>query len=281
MGITPVVRGEDLLNVTPKVLLLRRALGVGDDPVFAHLPLIVNEKRQKLSKRRDDVAVEDYIARGYLPEAMVNYLATLGWGPPDGVEIRPLDEIVGLFELASVNKASAFFDIKKLDHFNGEKIRALPVDSFIERSAPFLSGDGVPWPEGAFDAGAFAALAPLVQERVKTLSEVPGYVDFVFLDVPVIDEPSWQKVMVGKRDVALTMLTGMAEAFASADWTVGSLEQTLFGFGEAQGIKRGQAQAPVRVAVTGRSVGPPLLESLVVLGRERTQARVQAALARL
>src|SRR5205085_1519730 len=114
MGITHVVRGEDLLNTTPKVLLLRHALAHHDDPVFAHLPLIVNEKRQKLSKRRDDVAVEDYRDRGYLPEAMANYLAVLGWGPPDGVEIRPMAEIVSLFRLDDVVKSPAFFDVKKL-----------------------------------------------------------------------------------------------------------------------------------------------------------------------
>ena len=133
MGITHIVRGEDLINVTPKVLLLRRALGIELEPVFAHLPLIVNDKRQKLSKRRDDVSVGDYIDRGYLSEAMVNYLATLGWGAPDGVEIRPRAEIVELFDLSAVNKAGAFFDLKKLDHFNGEYIRALPVTEFVER----------------------------------------------------------------------------------------------------------------------------------------------------
>jgi glutamyl-tRNA synthetase len=281
MGVTHVVRGEDLLNVTPKVLLLRHALGTADDPVFAHLPLIVNEKRQKLSKRRDDVAVEDYVARGYLPEAMVNYLATLGWGPTDGVEIRPLAEIIELFELEAVSKSSAFFDIKKLNHFNGEYIRRLDLDAFIERVQPWLHGDAAPWPEGAFDAGDFAVMAPLVQERVTTLSETPGFVDFLFLDEPVVDEASWQKVMVKGRDTAVTMLDGMLEAFASCDWTVSGVEQALFGFGEARGIKRGQAQAPVRVAVTGRSVGPPLLESIVVLGRERTLSRVRAARARL
>jgi glutamyl-tRNA synthetase len=281
MGITHVLRGEDLLNVTPKVLLLRHALGHSDDPVFAHLPLIVNAARQKLSKRRDDVAVEDYMARGYLPEAMVNYLATLGWGPPDGVEIRPMDEIVRLFDIATVNKSSAFFDVKKLDHFNGEHIRALPVDVFIERAQPFLHGDAVPWPEGAFSAEAFAVMAPLVQERVRRLSEVPDYVDFLFLAEPVLDAASWEKVMVKGRDIAVTMLDGMLDAFATCDWTVGALGATLFGWGEAHGIKKGKAQAPVRVAVTGRSVGPPLLESLVVLGRERTLARLQAARDRL
>jgi glutamyl-tRNA synthetase len=281
MGITHVVRGEDLLNVTPKVLLLRHALGHHDDPVFAHLPLIVNERRQKLSKRRDDVAVEDYIARGYLPEAMVNYLALLGWGPPDGVEVRPVGEIVELFELGAVNKASAFFDAKKLDHVNGEHIRSLPVAEFIERAQPFVHGDGVPWADEAFSSDAFAVMAPLVQERVHTLSEVPGYVDFLFLDEPAVDEGSWQKVMVKGRDTAVTMLDGMQDAFAACAWTVDALGEALFGFGEAHGIKRGQAQAPVRVAVTGRSVGPPLLECLVVLGRERTQHRVRAARARL
>jgi glutamyl-tRNA synthetase len=281
MGITHVMRGEDLLNVTPKVLLLRRAHGVREDPVFAHLPLLVDERRRKLSKRRDEVAVEDYIARGYLPEAMVNYLATLGWGPPDGIEIRPLAEIVELFDLATVNKAGAFFDIKKLNHFNGEYIRALDAESFISRVQPWLHGDAVPWPEERFVADDFAVMAPLVQERVTILSEAPGYVDFLFLDEPVVDDASWQKVMVKGRDTAVAMLDGMLEAFGSCDWTVSGIEQTLFGFGEARGIKRGQAQAPVRVAVTGRSVGPPLLESLVVLGRERSLSRVRAARARL
>jgi glutamyl-tRNA synthetase len=281
MAVTHVLRGEDLLNVTPKVLLLRHALGHHDDPVFAHLPLIVNEGRKKLSKRRDDVAIEDYVARGFLPEAMVNYLALLGWGPPDGVEVRPLAEIVALFDIAHVNQSSAFFDIKKLEHVNGEYIRALPVDEFIRRAQPFLDRDDVPWAAGAFDPAVFAAMAPLVQERVTVLDEVPGYVDFLFLPEPVVDEASWQKVMVKGRDTAVTMLDGMLDAFTTCDWTTEALEPTLFDFGEAHGIKKGQAQAPVRVAVTGRSVGPPLLESLVELGRDRTLERLRVARAGL
>jgi glutamyl-tRNA synthetase len=281
MGITHIIRGEDLINVTPKVLLLRQALGIHDHPVFAHLPLIVNEKRQKLSKRRDDVSVGDYVDRGYLPEAMVNYLATLGWGPPDGVEIRPLAEIVELFDLTAVSRAGAFFDVKKLDHFNGEYIRKLPVVEFIERSQRWLLAEDVPWAAGDYDAAAFAVMAPLVQERVKRLDEVPGYVDFLFVPEPVEDEGSWAKVMVKGRDLAVTMLGGMLEAMATCEWTVPVLNETLFGFGEANGIAKGKAQAPVRVAVTGRSVGPPLLDSLVVLGRERTLHRLRSASARL
>jgi len=281
MGITHIIRGEDLINVTPKVLLLRQALGIVDVPVFAHLPLIVNDKRQKLSKRRDDVSVGDYIGRGYLAEAMVNYLATLGWGAPDGVEIRPLAEIVKLFDLSTVNKAGAFFDIKKLDHFNGEYIRALPAAEFIERAEPWLHGEATPWAPVAFDSHAFAVMAPLVQERVKRLDEVPGYVDFLFRDEPEVDAASWEKVMVKGQDVAETMLDGMLTAFAACEWSVPVLEETLFPYGEAKGIAKGKAQAPIRVAVTGRSVGPPLLESLLVLGRERTLLRLRAARDRL
>ncbi|NIR38183.1 MAG: glutamate--tRNA ligase, partial [Actinobacteria bacterium] len=138
MGITHVIRGEDLLNTAPKVKLLWEALGYGDSPVYAHLPLLVNEKRKKLSKRRDDVALGDFRERGYLPEAMVNALALLGWGPPDGVEIRPVAEIVELFSLDDVGKGAAFFDVQKLDHINGEYIRALSPAEFTATADPWL-----------------------------------------------------------------------------------------------------------------------------------------------
>jgi len=278
--ITHVVRGEDLINVTPKVLLLREALGIDGKLLFAHLPLIVNEKRQKLSKRRDDVSVGDYIDRGYLAEAMVNYLATLGWGPSDGIEIRPLAEIVALFRLEDVSKSGAFFDVKKLQHFNGEYIRALSVPQFVGRSTRWLFED-TPWPAEAFDVARFEYLAPLVQERVKVLSEVPGYVDFVFLDAPVFDEESWQKVMVKGADLATAVLAHATEALATCEWEARSIEAALFAFAESTGTAKGKVQAPVRVAVTGRSVGPPLFESLEVLGRDETLRRVAAAEARL
>jgi glutamyl-tRNA synthetase len=280
MGITHVIRGEDLINVTPKVLLLREALGIAGRPTFAHLPLIVNEKRQKLSKRRDDVSVADYIDRGYLPEAMVNYLATLGWGPPDGIEIRPLAEIVALFRLEDVNKASAFFDLRKLDHFNGEYIRALSTEQFVHRSTRWLFEDP-PWPAERFDIAAFERLAPLVQERVSVLSEVPGYVDFVFLPEPVIDEASWDKVMVRGREVAERVLDAAAALLATVAWDAASIGEAVAGWADANGVKRKVAQAPIRVAVTGRTVGPPLWESLEVLGRDETCRRIRTARARL
>jgi glutamyl-tRNA synthetase len=279
-GITHVVRGEDLINVTPKVLLLRDALHITGALTFAHLPLIVNEKRQKLSKRRDDVSVGDYIERGYLAEAMVNYLATLGWGAPDGIEIRPLPEIVELFRLTDVGSSGAFFDVKKLQHFNGEYIRALSVPQFVSASTRWLF-DEPPWPPERFDVATFEVLAPLVQERVKLLSEVPGYVDFVFAPEPTIDDVSWQKVMGKGAELAVAVLDHALEAFETCTWDAASLEPALFSYAEANDVSRGKVQAPVRVAVTGRTVGPPLFESLEVLGRDETLRRLRAARARL
>ncbi|MBL8776788.1 MAG: glutamate--tRNA ligase [Acidimicrobiales bacterium] len=278
LDITHVIRGEDLLSSTPKVIHLRMALGTSVLPVYAHLPLLVNAQRQKLSKRRDDVALWDYRDKGYLPEAMANYLALLGWGPPDGVEVRPMAEIIERFRLEDITKSAAFFDLKKLDHVNGEWMRGLAVDDFVERCGPVLA-EG-PWPADAFDASEFAAIAPLVQERVTTLADVPGYVDWLFLPEAPIDEASWEKAMV-KGPEAVGMLDDAIAAFAEAEWTAEALHACLLALGEARGLKLGKAQAPVRVAVTGRTVGPPLFESLELLGRERTLERLRAARSRL
>lgn len=281
MAITHVVRGEDLLNATPKIVLLRQALGHSDLPVFAHLPLIVNERRQKLSKRRDDVAVEDYIERGYLPEAMTNYLATLGWGAPDGVEIRPLAEIVELFRLADVTKSSAFFDVKKLDHFNGEYIRGLGVPDFVQRSRSFVAKAFGEAREAAAVA-ALEAIAPLVQERVRRLDEVPEYIDFLVLDDAEveIDDSSWGK-HVARFEPAAAILDDAIATYETCPWTAAGLHDVTAELAERHGAKLGKATGPIRVAVTGRGVGPPLFESLEVLGRERTLDRLRAARARL
>ena len=204
MAVTHVIRGEDLINVTPKQMLLREALGLeGPDPVYAHLPLIVNEQRKKLSKRRDDVSLLDYRDRGFLPSAMVNYLALLGWGPPDGQEVRldPLDLEDGfpsMFEITDVSPSPAYFDTKKLLFVNGEHIRAMPAEEFARAAEPFVAA--APWADRfAADAGnqtRLEQLLPEVQTRVETLAEVPGYVDFVFLEEPEVDQRSWDKAMV-------------------------------------------------------------------------------------
>lgn len=274
MGITHVVRGEDHVNGTPKYLLLRDALGLGRPDVFAHLPLLVNEQRKKLSKRRDSVAMGDFRAAGYLPEAMRNYLALLGWGPKDDIEIRPIDEIIQQFRLSDVNPAPAFFDLKKLEHFNAEYVRALTPDAFVEAVTPFLS-------DPARSLEPIRALAPHLQQRVRLLPDAEPMVDFLVGSDIEVDEASWDKVMVKGADTARPMLESALAEFAEVEWDAESLHASLLGLGEAQGLKLGKAQAPIRVAVTGRTVGPPLFEALEYLGRDSTRTRIQAALDRL
>jgi glutamyl-tRNA synthetase len=278
MGITHVVRGEDLLPATPKILLIRRALGTPDDPVFAHLPMIVNERRQKLSKRRDDVALEEYRERGYLADAMRNYLALLGWAPSGDREIVPVEDMIAEFDVVDVKPSPAFFDVKKLEAINAEYIRALPVATFVRESLPWLETDP-PWSPENFDLAVFEAVAPLVQERVRKLSEVPGMVDFLFLEDPAVDPRDWAKAV--ERSAAPALLDDALAAYAECEWQAPVLHQVTERIAESHGIKLSKAQAPIRVAVTGRSVGPPLFESLEVLGRERTLERVRAARDRL
>ncbi|MGH9129911.1 MAG: glutamate--tRNA ligase [Acidimicrobiales bacterium] len=279
MAISHVIRGEDHLSNTPKYLLLWRALGAGAEPIFAHLPMLVNEKGQKLSKRRDPVALESYRDKGFLPDAMVNYLALLGWGPDGGNEVLSREELVAQFRLEAVKPSPAFFDVAKLTHFNGVHIRALSTSGFVQAASPWLAE--APWPAERYDPAVFESLAPLVRDRVATLAEVPAMVDFVFMESPVMDPASWQKVMVGDRETARDTLARAEVAYAECEWDAASLHQATLAVGEAVGRKLGKAQAPIRVAVTGRQVGPPLFESLVALGRPSTLKRLEAASAAL
>jgi glutamyl-tRNA synthetase len=280
MAITHVVRGEDHVPGTPKYLLLRDALDLGRPEVFAHLPLLVNEQRKKLSKRKDAVSVAEFRAEGYLPEAMVNYLALLGWGPKDGVEVRPLAEIVELFRLEDVTPSPAFFDVKKLQAFNADHVRALAPAEFRDRVRPFLSTEAA--------AVALEPLAELVQERVRLLTEVEPMIAFL-LDEPLdVDEEAWEKAMVKGKAAAemLTAATRLLEELPA--WDASGIRSAV----EASAVEAGlvnaegqpqlsKAQGPVRVATTGRSVGPPLFEALEALGRDRTLERLRAARARL
>ena len=279
MGITHAIRGEDLLSGVPKVLLLLDAMGA-PHPTYAHLPLLVNEQRKKLSKRRDDVSIADYRERGYLAEAMVNYLALLGWGPPDDLEIRPLSEIVDVFRIEDVNKAAAFFDLKKLEHINATYLRALPKAEFVERVDPWI-GEAAPWAAEMFDKVLFENMVDLIQEKLRTFSDTPRFVDFLFLDDPVDDADSWDKAMV-KGKFAAEILDGAASAFADCEWSPEVLKEAVLDVGEAIGLKLGKAQAPLRVAVTGRTVGPPLFETMAeFMQRAEVLRRITRARARL
>ncbi|MEX2625464.1 MAG: glutamate--tRNA ligase [Ilumatobacteraceae bacterium] len=273
MGITHVVRAEEHLSNAPKQQMLWEALG-GTTPVWAHVPVLVNEQRKKLSKRRDKVALEQYRAEGFLPDAMRNYLMTLGWAPSGDTEIVPWEHIEAEFRLEDVNHSPAFFDVKKLRAFNEEYIRMRSVDEFIAEADPWLP------PE--WDRERFARMAPLVQERAKTMAEVAPMVDFLFLDGPEIDEAAWSKVMAS--DWAVSLLTEVRAAYrdlAGADgWRADVLKSTLEEVGQRHDQKPGKAQAPLRVAMTGRTVGPPLYESVELLGPDETDRRIAAALER-
>jgi glutamyl-tRNA synthetase len=283
MGITHVIRAEEHLPNTPKQVLLWRALG-HEPPIWAHVPVVVNEKRQKLSKRRDKVALESYRYEGYLADAMRNYLMLLGWSPSGNREIVPWEVIEEEFRLEEVNPSPAFFDEKKLRAFNGEYIRALPVERFIEACQPWLVGPylgpddayGIqppPWDPAAYDASLFARVAELAQTRVSVLGEIVSNVDFLFLDTVPLDEAAWAKA---SKDAHI--LPAVIAAFEALPvWDANALKETLVAVGESHGLKLGKAQAPVRVAITGRAVGLPLFESLEALGRERTLERLRTA----
>jgi glutamyl-tRNA synthetase len=278
MNITHVVRAEEHLPNTPKQQMIWDALNVAP-PTWAHVPVLVNEQRKKLSKRRDKVAVEQYREEGILPEAMVNYLMTLGWAPAGDTEIVPWQHIVDTFRLEDVNHSPAFFDIQKLQAFNGEYIRKMPLEVFIAQCEPFLTGETMPWPAGNFKQDIFRGMAELVQTRVTALTEVPAMVDFFFLDEPAIDDASWAKAT--KDEWASAVLSETTAAYATAEWNHDSLKAVIEQVGEKHGLKLGKVQAPIRVAITGRTVGPPLFESLELLGRETTLARLVAASQRL
>jgi glutamyl-tRNA synthetase len=268
MAISHVIRGEDHLSNTPKYQLLWQALGYGPLPVFAHLPLLVNDKRQKLSKRRDKVALEDYRDEGYLAEAMRNYLALLGWAPAGDREFLSLDELIDEFRLEDVKSAPAFFDEKKLQAVNATYIRRLSPESFIERSQDWLRE-------------RWAPIAPLIQERARVLGDVPNLVDFLWVDDVVIDEEDWRKG-VGQQPAFTAILDGAISAFEARDWDAETLKGAVVDLGAQVGVPQlGKAQAPIRLAVTGRLVGPPLFESLELLGRDRTLRRLRAARSKL
>ncbi len=272
MEITHAIRGEDLLSSTPKILLLFKALGL-QPPVYAHLPLLVNEARQKLSKRRDDVSLGDWRARGYLPPAMANYLALLGWGPPDGVEIRPMQEIIQLFKLADIGHAPAFFDAQKLEHFNAVYIRDLPIEDFVELARP--------WLESVFDENTnipeasdrFLVIAPDIQSKIRTLSDIPRFVDWLFLKEPELDMKALKSLAVAEE-----ILKKARAAYEEVEWEAAAVHQATKELKVKGELPLSKTQMPIRVAITGRKVGPPLFSSMVLLERAEILRRLDRAI---
>ena len=278
MRISHVLRAEEHLSNTPKQQMLWHALGA-PPPVWAHVPLLVNEQRKKISKRRDKVALEQYRAEGYLADAMVNYLMTLGW-TPKGPEVQPWPQIEGDFRLDDVHLSPAFFDLKKLAAFNGDYIRMLTTQQFLDACRPWLLGPDAGFPAERFDESKFLSMAPHIQPRCITLADAPGVVDFLFLADPVVDQDSWTKVFAATAAVAV-LREAIAAYAALTAWDHETLKRTLETIGAAHDLKLGKAQAPVRAAVSGRAVGPPLFEALEVLGRDETLRRMRNAEAAL
>jgi glutamyl-tRNA synthetase len=268
MRISHVVRGEDHVSNTSKYILLWEALETGETPVFAHLPLLLNAQRKKLSKRRDKVAVEDYRDEGYLPEAMRNYLALLGWSPGEDREIVTVDEMISEFRLEDVKSAGAIFDERKLQSVNAEYMRSMPAPELVSRAQDWLRSRWEP-------------IAPLVQERARTFAEVYAMTDFLYRSEPVVDAVEWDKA-VRKNPAFGAVLAAAEDHYQSIDWSAEEIQRATLAAGESAGVGQlGKAQAPIRLAVTGRTVGPPLWESLALLGRDETLARLRAGMSRL
>lgn len=271
MGITHIVRGEEHLSNVPKQKLLWDALTDRPFPAPAHLPLLLNENRQKLSKRRDHAALEEFIAMGFIREGLVNYLAILGWSPGNDVEFLSIDEIVEHFKLEKVKRASAFFDVAKMTALNELHIRALSPADFVERSTEFLP-EGLSWDDAA-------TLAPLVQERTRVLADVRSLLEFLTLpdDGVQIDPAAWTKA--AKKTDATRVLQLARERFEQVEWNATSIHEATLAVAEEVDGKLRVVQAPIRLAVTGSAFGLPLFDSLEVLGRERTLVRLDRAAA--
>ncbi|MEZ5258926.1 MAG: glutamate--tRNA ligase family protein [Ilumatobacteraceae bacterium] len=272
--ISHVVRGEEHFPNTPKQQMLWTALGV-EPPVWAHVPVLVNEQRKKLSKRRDKVAFEQYAGRGLRHARHAQLPDDVGLGAGGRHRDRPVGTHRGRVPDRGRRVVAGVLRSQEAGPFNGEYVRAMSVEDFIHESQPWLDAWLADHPEARFDEQVFVAMAELVQTRVVVLGEVPSLVDFLFLPDPERDEASWEKAM---KDPARELLARFVEVAATVEWTAEPIKDALVAVGEEFGLKLGKAQAPVRVAVTGRTVGPPLFEALELLGREECVRRSEAAL---
>lgn len=273
-AITHVIRGEDLLSSTPKHILLTEAMGA-EPATYAHLSLLLGPDGKKLSKRQGDTAMSSYREAGYLPEAVDNYLALLGWSVGDDEDVASLDEMISRFDLSTVSKNPAVFDPQKLEWLNGVHIRAMNDDEFVT-SALSLVEEDLGRTLSDSERERFLAMAPHVKERTKLLAEVPAQVRFLFSTIDEYDEKSWSKVME-KPEAPVALDAAHAVLAGVESWTTDSIEAALRGMLEDTGFNARKGFQPVRVAISGSTVSPPLFESLEILGRSETLARMTTA----
>lgn len=285
MEITHVLRGEDLLSSTPRQVALYDALaavgvGNGTTPRFGHLPYVMGEGNKKLSKRDPEAHLMAYRDQGFLPEGLLNYLALLGWAIAEDRDIFTLDEMVDAFDIARVNPNPARFDLKKCEAINADHMRMLSLEQVTERSVPFLAAAGLvadpPTPE---QQTVLSGAMPLVAERMNKLTEVVDMLGFLLVDeADFTREPADVSKLLDEkgREVVQASYDALADL---EEWTTPAIEEALrLTLVEGLGLKPRNAFGPVRVAITGRRVSPPLFESLELLGRERGLARLESAL---
>ena len=278
MKVTHILRGEDLLSSTPRQIQVYKAMGLTPDkyPTFAHLPFVMGQDNAKLSKRNGEVSIAWYREQGYLPEAICNYLALLGWSPGNDREDISMQELVDLFEVHDVHSSPARFDMKKLEAINGDKIRALNLDQFLERALPFLI-DAQVITGKSNELDLVKAALPIIQERIVKLAEIPAMLKFLFVDKLEIEEESKNKITDDQSKQVLKRALEVLEPILS--WQHESIEAALRGaLIDELGLKPRIAFGAVRIAITGSHISPPLFESMELLGKAPTMVRIKEAL---
>lgn len=279
MKVTHVLRGEDLLSSTPRQIRVYQAMGIAlaDYPIFAHLPFVMGADNAKLSKRNGEASIAWYREQGFLPEAICNYLALLGWSPGDDRENITMAELCELFTVDKVHSSPARFDMKKLEAINGDKIRALTLDEFLKWSIPFLTKAGVITGTDA-EITLIKKALPIIQERIIKLNEIPAMLNFLFVKEFKVEEASLSKVTdSAAKDVLKRSLSDLT---ALSVWSHESIEAALrASLIEELGLKPRVAFGAVRIATTGSTISPPLFESMELLGKDVSLARISAALA--
>jgi glutamyl-tRNA synthetase len=273
MEITHVIRGEEWLSSTPKHILMYAAFG-WEAPVFAHLPLLLNPDRSKLSKRQGDVAVEDYLKKGYLKEALLNFVLLLGWNPGTDQEIFSFTDMLASFDLAKVNKAGAVFDVRKLEWLNGEYIRTKSAAEFAELCRPYLNAAGL-----AGSPDFIQKAVATEQKRIKLLSEIAPAVEF-FFNEPAYDPELliWKKQNQKETAQNLKVLAERLEQIPEGKWQEKPLEDEIKEYIAASGKGVGDFLWPMRVALSGRKTSPGPFEIAGVLGKEKSLLRLKKAI---
>jgi glutamyl-tRNA synthetase len=280
MKISHVLRADEWLSSTPRHILLYNALGY-EPPIFAHLPMILGPDHSKLSKRHGATSIAEYREEGYLPEAMVNFLALLGWSLDDKTEIMAREELIKHFSLERIGKTGAIFSHDKLKWINGVYMRGLKAEEFAERAIPFLDRGMPPEVPRPFSTEYVREIAPLLQERAKTLAEVPYLAGFFFADELTYDAA----LLLGKslnREIAMRALKSASEKLEPLEsFDAASLENLLRPLAAELELKTGELFGLLRVATTGRTAAPPLFQTMAVLGKERCLWRIRAAVEKL